>query len=161
MHSFEHTAFSYSCLTFKLTLLYKWRTRYKVTINNTSCVVFVTELPHGWFKHFVIRRYVTHTADTVFLSNLRWTYEQIFVLPSFFSFSCSFIDVASRVFQFTIHFWIHKSSLRMSEVYTDGISVLRKPLPKQESTESQRRGRKSYIHTRKRFQTNDPNILAT
>jgi len=64
----------------------------------------MTELPHGCFNYFVIRRYVTYTVDTAFLNNLSCSYEQIFELPSFVFFSCIFIAVGSLVFsisQFT------------------------------------------------------------
>ena len=96
--------FTYLCLTFNWTFLYKWCTSYKDAISNKSCVVFMTELPHGCFNNFVIRRYVTYTVGTAFFSNLRCRYEQIFVLPFFVFFSCSFIEVDSLVFsilQFT------------------------------------------------------------
>jgi hypothetical protein len=96
--------FTYLCLTFNRTLFYKWTALYKEATINTSCVVFMTELPHSCFDHFVIRCYVTYTVDRAFLNNLRCRYEQIFVLSSFVFFSCSFIEVGSLVFsisQFT------------------------------------------------------------
>lgn len=99
------------------TRLYKQCTRYKEAINNTSCVVFMKELLNAWFNHFVIRLYVIYTADKAFLNNFRCRYEQIFVLPTFYFFSCSFIEVSSLVFsnsQFTSESTNHHYVFRRS-----------------------------------------------
>ena len=64
-------------------------------------MVFMTELTHVCFNDFAIARYVAYTVDTTFLNNLRCRYEQIFVLPSFVFFSCTFIEAGSLVFSFS------------------------------------------------------------
>jgi hypothetical protein len=88
----------------------------------------MTELPHGSFNHFVIRRYVTYTVGTAFLINLRCRYEQIFVLPFFAFFSYSFIEVGSLVF--SISQFTPESTNPRYVFRIDVLSVLRKPLPK-------------------------------
>jgi hypothetical protein len=114
-----------------------------------------------FFNHFVIRHYVTYKVDTAFLNNLRCKYEQIFVFLSFVFFACTFIEVGILVFsisQFTPEstntgYVLRRSTLTQYPYFASPYL--------NRTAQTQRRGRKSYIHTRKRFQPHDPKILAT